>query len=127
MPETGAKLMFELYDHNNDLSITREEIQLVEAAMESNTSLNMTEFTTVYLMVDTNGDMEVDRAEFSTAMNLLMLYTDAGVLDATTEESFFNAAAGYVAGEKETMDAFDVMHFVKKVVGAGMRSYIDEL
>ena len=119
--------MFELYDHNNDLSITREEIQLVEAAMESNTSLNMTEFTTVYLMVDTNGDMEVDRAEFSTAMNLLMLYTDVDALDATTEESFFNAAAGYVAGEKETMDAFDVMHFVKKVVGAGMRSYIDEL
>jgi len=127
MPETGAKLMFELYDHNNDLSITREEIQLVEATMESNTSLNMTEFTTVYLMVDTNGDMEVDRAEFSTAMNLLMLYTDVDALDATTEESFFNAAAGYVAGEKETMDAFDVMHFVKKVVGAGMRSYIDEL
>lgn len=42
MPETGAKLMFELYDHNNDLSITREEIQYVEATMNSATSLNMT-------------------------------------------------------------------------------------
>lgn len=125
--ENSAQLDFDLYDMNNDGFVVRDEIDeyvtYMNDAMNSTTSFNTTEFGNVTALFDQDGDMALNRAEFNEAVNMVLLFTDNAQLDATTEETFFNAAAA----NKDAMDSIDATIFLRKILGTGLKAYIDEL
>lgn len=125
--ENSAQLQFDMLDMNNDQFITRDEIDeyttYIENAMNTTSSFNSTEFGDIIGLFDQDGDMTINNYEFNQAINMVLLFTDNAELDATTESSVFNAAAA----NKDAMDSVDATIFVRKILGTGLRAYIDEL
>jgi len=126
--ETSARLMFEFYDINNDQTIERYEIDLVEESGNNTFASNFTSIDVAgafWNIVDENMDGAIDITEFNHATNFFMTVLDVseGQLIAPQDVTFFEAASS----NKETMDAFDAMAFAKKIVGDGLKAYLDEL